>query len=132
MSLWHIQKSPFFDSRFKKFEKRHKDEALNLVYNAQSYFDALPGGAKVLAIAESFIHPETEGLIAVDQRNRSLRDGRKKKGRKQMKESRLYLYPDETNRTLVFLSVGDKDSQARDLRVCKEYVRGLKGSEGQS
>ena len=68
---WKIEKSGFFESRFKRFQKKHRDEALTVLNNLDSYFKALNEGANPLQIKAGFIHNEPEGIKAIDQKGGS-------------------------------------------------------------
>ena len=47
---WKIQESSFFPSRFKRFQKKHRAEALAVLNNLDTYFRALSEGANPLQI----------------------------------------------------------------------------------
>jgi hypothetical protein len=62
-----------------------------------------------------FIHDEPDGIKAIDQKG----GGQKMK----LQQTRLYVYPDITNRILYLLTIGDKGTQRDDINLCREFVR---------
>ena len=42
------------------------------------------------------------------------------------KESRLYIFPDEQNRVMYVLNIGDKDSQDMDINEAKRSANEIK------
>ena len=51
------------------------------------------------------------GLLEIDQR-----------GRGNLPEARLHVYPDIETRTLHFITMGYKDAQDTDLKDCNRYI----------
>ena len=66
--MWVIQRSQFFEARFKRFQKKHPEEAKAVLNNLDTYFKALCVGANPVNIQAGFIHHEPEGIKALDQK----------------------------------------------------------------
>lgn len=113
---WSIQKSKFFDSRFKRFQKKHSEEALAVLNNLDSYFKTLCDGVNPLNIKAGFIHHEPIGIKALDQKG----------GKGNLMQSRLYVYPDVSTQILHVISIGTKVDQRGDINECKTYIDPLK------
>jgi len=114
--VWVIQKSPFFEARFKRFQKKHPEEAKAVLNNLDSYFRALCAGANPVNIQVGFIHHEPEGIKALDQKG----------GKGNMMQSRLYAFPETETKILHVISIGTKSDQGSDISECRDYVRPLK------
>ena len=114
--MWVIQKSPFFEARFKRFQKKHPEEAKAVLNNLDSYFKALCVGANPVNIQVGFIHHEPEGIKALDQ-----------KGWKgNLMQSRIYIFPETEAKIVHVISIGTKPDQGSDISECKDYIRPLK------
>lgn len=118
--MWKLQKSDFFDSRFKRFEKKHDREAEAVLNNLDTYFKTLCDGVNPLNIKMGFIHHESDGIKAVDQKG----------GKGNLLQTRLYVFPEEITKLLHIISIGTKVDQSGDIGECREYVRNLKKKTG--
>jgi len=122
--MWELEKAEGFENCFKKFSKKHGAEAMAVMANLETFHCVLSEtnnvqGAKLL----NFVRKEPDGIIALDSRGAP----KEKKGTK-LKATRLYVYAIEVNSTLYLLRIGDKDSQAQDLKTCKKMVKKLRGA----
>ncbi|NLX25719.1 MAG: hypothetical protein GXY61_07140 [Lentisphaerae bacterium] len=87
--------------------------------NLETYFQVLRTTNNVQAANQQpFVHPEPEGMVAIDQRGAKVD---RKKGK--LKAVRLYVYATVINQTLYLLGIGDKDSQKQDIETCRAKVR---------
>lgn len=90
-----------------------------MISNLDKYFTALKELNNPLQIKAGFIHKEPSGIKAIDQKG----GGQKVR----LKQTRLYVYPDITTKTLYLLTIGDKTSQKReDVKFSQEYVKGIR------
>ena len=71
-------------------------------------------------ITAGFIHQEPGGVKAIDQK------GPRKGIGGTPKEGRLYVFPEEESKTLHLITIGDKNSQQKDLADCRKFMRDLK------
>ncbi len=113
---WKIEKSHFFEARFKRFQKKNINEAKAILNNLDTYFNTLAGGVNPLNIKSGFIHNEPGGIKAIDQKG----------GKGKLKQSRLYVYPDTNSEKLHIISIGDKTKQGKDIQECRDYIKPLK------
>lgn len=112
---WKLEKSDIFDKRLARF--KHKDAADQALLNATTYLEALKSGLNPMQIKYGFVHPEPKGSVAVDARG----------SRKEVHETRLYLYADVNSKTLHFITIGDKTTQSRgDITYVTKFVTNLK------
>ncbi len=114
--MWELQPSDEYERRFKQWTKKRPLESKALLANLARYQEALERAAKPAQIQAGFVHPEPLGVVAVDQKG----------GGSNLAESRLYVFPHEPTKTLYLLTIGDKNSQAKDIKWCKETVTELR------
>jgi len=113
--LWQLEPLPEFSRTLKQVSKKNKTETTQLLENLNAIHEALNIGVKPGCLHGGHIHREPHGIIAVDQK------GAKGSNR----ELRLYTYPCDKTSTLYMLKIGDKGSQKRDIKWCKEIVEKL-------
>ena len=70
----------------------------------------LNAGEKIGGFKLDFFRSEGKGLYRIGQR-------------KGDHETRLYVYPDQENEIIYILSIGDKNTQQRDINECKKKIR---------
>lgn len=116
-SMWTINKdaSCFPRHAAKSFKKDYSDEFDNVMVNLDTYIDALNSGLSPEQIKRNnqFVHNEGKGVVSITQR--PLRKG--------AHPIRLYVYPDEVNRILYILFIGDKNQQKKDISIIHGYVK---------
>lgn len=117
--LWGIEKCAGFENQYKKFSRKHENEASAALSNLESYFQVLQVTNNVqVANQQPFVHSEPDGIVAIDQRGASTERSRGK-----LKATRLYVYAAVIQQTLYLLGIGDKDSQKQDLETCRNKVK---------
>jgi hypothetical protein len=114
--VWVIQKSLFFEARFKRFQKKHHEEAKAVLNNLDTYLRALCAGANPVNIQAGFIHHEPEGIKALDQKG----------GKGNLTQSRLYIFPETGRKIVHVISIGTKTDQSGDISECRDYIQPLK------
>lgn len=114
MSDWNILVTERYERTYKEYEKKHPHELMAVLANLQAYSSALQKLGHPLQIKAGYIHGETRGVIALDQK------GGKQKVK--LQQTRLYAYPDCEAKVLYLLIIGDKGSQKRDIAYCEEFV----------
>ena len=119
MTEWKILKSSVLEARFKRFQKNHPNEAQAMLNNLDTYLTALNEGINPVNLTAGFIHHEPDGIKAIDQKG----------GKGKLKQSRLYIYPDVSTKTVYVISVGDKTNQKSDIKECRDYIKPLKENE---
>jgi len=117
--VWRIEESSFFGSKFKRYQKDHRSETLATLNNFDTYFKALQSVSKPVLVRAGFIHPEKNGVIAIDE---SGMGGKPHK-------TRFYIYASEDDQVVHLITIGDKNSQNQDLADCRSFMKNLKRSE---
>jgi len=119
--MWKSQPTDVFKGKLIRLTKNRPKEMENVIRNLSTYFAALDEGVNPIQIQVRFrfVHNERNGIYAVDQRG----------GPKNLAETRLYLFPHVPSETLYLLTIGDKNSQPRDINDCRAMVKEIKTSE---
>ena len=71
----------------------------------------------VLAQNLSFFRSEREGLFRIGQ-----------SGVKSAKESRLYIFPHEVNKTIFILDIGTKETQRTDISSARKTIKQIRSN----
>ncbi len=119
MGSWQLERTDKYLRDHTYYEKKHPHELAAVLDNLDTYFKTLEKVGSPLQVTAGFIHPESDGVIAIDQKG----GGRKIK----LQQTRLYAFPDTQMAILHILAIGDKTSQRDDINACRAFVRKLKG-----
>jgi len=111
--MWNIQQSEVFERRLKRWAKKHPHELQATLDNLDTYIEHLNEGLPPQLIQIGFIHHEPHGVKAIDQKG----------GGPNLAQTRLYIFPEEANRTLNLITLGDKGSQKADIKDCTEFIQ---------
>lgn len=109
---WRQRPTEDFGRRFGRYEKKHRRELEAVLRNLARYMEALNVGANPLQVKFGFIHSEGKGVVAIGENG----------GGRSLAATRLYVYPDATERVLHLLILGDKRCQTEDIQFCHECV----------
>jgi len=118
MAGWKLNFTDKYSRIYKQYEKKYPNELTAVLSNLDFYFEALNKLGNSMLIKAGYIHPELNGIIAIDQK------GGKKKVK--LKQTRLYIYPDTQNKVLYLLTIGDKNSQKMDIKFCVNTVKQIR------
>ncbi len=115
--MWKLRTTEAYESRFKRFAKKHGRELKAVLSNLDRFLGALNAGSPPLQAKKAFgfIHREPGGVVAVDQKG----------GGPNLAQTRLYVYADDRECVLYLITLGDKASQKDDIRTCVEFVAEL-------
>jgi len=122
MTIWNSEETNKFVITFRKYEKKHEEEAIAAMTNLGSYMRLLEKGVNPLQISVSYVHDERKGIVAVDQ----------KKSKRKLRETRLYFYPDAERKIVYLLIIGDKNSQQNDIKFCREQIKKIRSDHGET
>lgn len=117
MADWHIDTLDTYERAHKQYEKKHPNELMAVLDNLDRYFKTISHGVHPQFIVAGYIHNEPKGIKALDQKG----------GKGNLKQTRLYIYPDVDSKKLYLITIGDKASQKEDIRMCSDFVVNLKG-----
>lgn len=114
--MWQFRITPPFERAKKYYTKKRPDELAAVLRNLDRLRDQLNSLSHCRAAHAGFLHPEPGGIWAIDQKGPS---------RTKLQETRLYVFPSDADRTLHIITLGNKNSQATDLRCALDYVQSL-------
>ena len=113
--MWTIETSTQWERDFKHYEKKHPRELAAVLRNLERYHELLNAAKNARAVQAGFLHPEPLGIVAVDQKG----------GGSGLQETRLYTFAQDDRQILWIITLGNKQSQAGDIRLAKEFVTHL-------
>jgi hypothetical protein len=105
-----------FERSKKHYDKKRPAELAAVLRNLARLLEQLNALPHCRAAQAGFLHHEPAGIWALDQKGPS---------RTKLQETRLYVFPVEDNQTLHIITIGNKNSQATDLRCAVNYIRSL-------
>ena len=118
--MWESQPTDVFGRELKRHTKKRPKELEWVLRNLNTYLGQLDDGVNPLQIVKlRFVHNEANGIYAIDQKG----------GPKNLAEIRLYLFPHMPSKTLHLLTIGDKNSQSRDINDCRAMVKEINTRE---
>lgn len=118
MNIWNLEPTDRYLRQYKKYDKKQKNELAAVLANLNDYHQALNELGSPQHITGKYVHRETSGVKALDE------SGERKT--KNLKVTRLYVYPDIESKTLYLLTIGDKKSQRKDNKYCSDFVKELR------
>jgi len=104
------------------YAKKKPHELAAVMRNLQRYLMLLKASKNSKCVQAGYLHPETMGVIAIDQRGFS----------GNLKETRLYVYPVDETKTVHLITIGNKDEQHSDIEFCKEFVNSITATSAPS
>jgi hypothetical protein len=69
-----------------------------------------------LCVQAGYIHTEGRGVVALDQKG----------GGAALQETRLFAYPDNDNKVLYLITIGNKNTQSDDIKLAYRFLDSLK------
>lgn len=117
-TLWEIVVDYATKSKFKKFNKEHPKEFDSCFANLNKLKVLLDGGHKIGSFKAGFFRSEANGLYRIGQT-----------GVPAAKESRLYIYPNESDCKIYILTIGTKETQKKDIRDAKKQINNIESGE---
>ena len=115
-TIWTIVDDLAERSRFKEYNRKHPREYAACFSNLEQLVKYLQQFGGIASFQVGFLRSEGQGIYRIGQT-----------GVKHARETRLYVYVDETARTVRVLTIGDKDNQSDDIRRCHLVARKMKG-----
>jgi len=115
MVPWVVNATNKYEKDYKQYEKKRPNELKAVLDNLDTYFKTLNKQGHPFQVKAGFIHRESKGIIAIDQK------GGKQKVK--LTQTRLYIYPDCENNILHLLTIGDKTAQGGDINCCVKLLK---------
>lgn len=117
MNIWMISSTNQYDTNYKKYSKKHQKELIALLNNLDTFWALLKQGIPLIQIRFGWLHPEPKGVLAITEKGGH---------GKSLKASRLYVFPDEINHILYLITIGDKNSQKADIKLCDTFIKEIR------
>lgn len=115
MTVWSIEESEQFVRDLKYYNKKKAAEVAALLENLSRFKRRLEDGENPSQITGGYMHKEPKGIRAISQQGKG----------NNLQESRLYIYACEKENVLYLITIGNKQSQPRDIAYAKKFVTGL-------
>lgn len=100
----------------KWYDKKRPKELAAVLHNLKRYLDLLHSRPNSLSVSVGFMHTEQAGVIAIDQSG----------GGKNLQETRLYIYADDTTRKVYLITIGNKQEQHDDVQMSRIFAEEVK------
>jgi hypothetical protein len=114
--MWHFEPTTQWRKDVRFYEKKHPNELAAVLRNLERYGKQLNIAANSRSIAAGYLHAEPLGILAIDQKG----------GGGNLQETRFYTYADDVEKVVYLITIGNKDSQAGDIALSKEFVGTLR------
>ena len=117
--MWSYGSAHFDKNRLKKYSKKHVEEVASCMVNLKRAIDLLDEGLTIEEICRlSFFGSEGEDIYRIGQ-----------SGVRHAKETRLYIYVRIARERIELLTIGGKETQQDDIKVCKKMAKKLKAEQ---
>lgn len=111
--MWSIQTTEYYDLVEKKYRKKRNSELLAVLRNLDKYLVYLNHGTPPLQMPKvKFVHDEGRQVHAIDESGYRIA----------VEVTRLYVWPDDTDKIIHLITLGNKRSQADDIKLAHIYV----------
>ena len=118
LAFWRVVDGAIDERAIRRYAKKHAKEVLHCFKNLAVLVERLNGGVTLQqALTFGFFGSEGEDVYRIGQE------------RKGMRETRLYIHAMIVGGEIRVLTIGDKDTQSRDVGWCHEWVRGFRNSQ---
>ena len=118
MSSWKLNHTKRYQTRLKRYKRRHPREFSAIIKNLERFINAIElTGISPYKVKIGFVRGEPNGIIRISQK------GGYGQG---LSETRLYVYPDTAAKTLYLLCIGGKTGQPQDIQYCRKEVRRIR------
>lgn len=110
--MWSIAPTTQWEKDRKFYDKKHSRELDAVLNNLNRYLPLLNCAPNAKSVVAGYLHPEPGGVVAIDQ----------KAGGPNLQETRMYTYPDEAEKVLYLITIGNKNEQHDDIQFSKGFV----------
>lgn len=114
--MWQIEPTTQWQKDARFYEKKRPNELAAVMRNLERYLKQLNLAPNSRAVSAGYLHPEPMGILAIDQKG----------GGGNLQETRLYTYADDVTQVVYLITIGNKDSQAGDIALSKDFVETLR------
>ena len=119
MNVWQVEPTTQFTADSHWYAKKRPDELKAVLNNLGRYVSQLREAKNAACVHAGYLHPEPHGIIAIDQKG----------GGGNLQETRFYVFPDQVNRILYLITIGNKNEQQDDIKLATRFVESLKKTD---
>jgi len=112
MGMWKIETTAGWKNSTLEFGAQYPNELAALLRNLMHYLAQLKAAKSHKRIEALYLEFRESGIVSINQSG--MEDG--------LANSRLYVFPDESTRTLYLLCIGTEANKDSDLEYCKEFI----------
>jgi hypothetical protein len=110
--MWSIATTTRWEHDQKWYAKKRPNELAAALRNLERYLAFLSKVPNSKVLQAGFIHPEPADVVAIDQ----------SAGGGNLEETRLYVYPDDSEKIVYLITIGNKAEQSADIQCSKGFV----------
>lgn len=115
MTPWQLEPTDQFTADSTWYAKKHPRELEAVLNNLNRYLSQLNHAKNPLCVQAGYIHTEGHGVVALDQKG----------GGVSLQETRLFVFPDNNQKILHLITIGNKNSQSDDIKLAHRFVASL-------
>ena len=110
--MWKAEPTTGWQYSAIEFSEHNPKEMPYLLKNLSHYLAQLRASKSHKTIEALYLHKLESGIMAIDQNG--IEDG--------LTDSLLYVFPDESTRTLFLLCIGKASQKNSDMEYCRNFV----------
>jgi hypothetical protein len=114
-AVWQLETTTQWQKDQKWYARKHPAELAAVLRNLDRFLEHLKIAPNSKAVQAGYLHPEPAGVVAIDQKG----------GGANLQETRLYLYADDRAQIVYLITIGNKDTQAGDIALAREFAESL-------
>jgi len=110
--MWQLQPTDQYLKDLEWYGKKRPNELAAVLNNLGRYFLLLKSAKNAGCVQAGYIHTEGKGVLAVDERA----------GGPSLEATRLYFFSHQASCTVHLITIGNKDAQQSDVKLCHDFV----------
>lgn len=110
--MWNIPPTTQWERDHNYYDKNHPRELAALLNNLTRYLSLINCSPNAKSAFAGYLHFEAAGVVAIDQKG----------GGPNLQETRMYTYADEAQKMLYLITIGNKNTQRKDVQFSKNFV----------
>ena len=115
-----MQTTEDYENKIIDYNKKRPNELVAVVANLSKYQNMLNMLGHPQKITGKYVHKESIGIKGLDESGSGLR---------KLQVTRLYIYPSVSTKMIHLLTIGNKKSQKKDIKICENYVNQIRSEE---
>jgi hypothetical protein len=116
--MWRMESTNGWRHDAMRFSAENPEEMAAMLRNLHHFFRQLKSSRSSRAVEVAYLHHEAGAVVSIDQTGLEAN----------LKDCRLYTFPDDQKRTLYLLAMGKVASHDADMEYCKNLVLTISSS----